>query len=298
MNLEEFINECNKSPIFRKKNVSISKEILKEYDFVKKRYELNDLVILSELLTTPQLKFIEPVEIEKMPKKYLWHQEIVKHADRQKDIIENRKELKISSVLSGFIIDKKPNISIILGATNPKKYELSSSRLLLRSSKFENWINEFYSIWGMKEANKKIQEIIYKILNKWELPERYYDAIEELLFFNRIVPANKGAKIIYKQHPFVENKYEKFIKIESGLSATELAKILKQEDKITKAEDKNLLLGKKRAKKRSKIREKILKLYAKYKTETNIKNTALKIKRELWNEEISIDAIKKIIKRG
>jgi len=298
MNLEEFINECNKSPIFRKKNIAITKDFLKRCGFVKKRYELSDLVTLFGLITAPQLKPVELSELQKVPKKHLWHQEIIKHSDRQKDIVDGRKELGMPTILSGFKIDKEPDISIISGATSPKEYELSSSRLLLRSSKFENWIREFYSIYGMKEANRKIQGVIYKILKKWELPERYYDAIEELLFFNRIIPARKGIRCIYKQHPFIVNKYEKFIMVEGGLSATELAKILKRENETSKAKDKNLLLGKKRAEKRSKIREKILELHAKYKKEINIKSIPRKIKRELWNEKISIDAIKKIIERG
>jgi hypothetical protein len=49
MNIENFINECNRSPVF-KNYPSVTKNSLKSVGFIKKDYELNDINTASRLL--------------------------------------------------------------------------------------------------------------------------------------------------------------------------------------------------------------------------------------------------------
>jgi hypothetical protein len=301
MNLKEFINKCNESPLFKKKNILITREVLKKYGFVKKKYELhNDLVKLSNLITAPQLgKLIEPPQLQTIAEKHLRHRQIIQHPDRQQEVIKAREALEMPNIISGFRIDRKSDISIINFATNPKKYELASSWLLQRSSKFKKWLFSVYAKYGIKEGKKRIQEIIYKVLEKWDLPKRYYPAIEELILFNRIIPAYMGLQYHYKRHPVLTDKFEKWVKIDKDLSIKEIMERLRRDKKSTflKAHDKNLLFGRARRRKRSQIRKKILELYAKYKEEVNARNIPKKIRKDLWWQDISTDAIRKIIKR-
>jgi len=300
MNVKDFLYECSRSPLFRNIKIKITENVLEEYNFKKDKYELEDLRVLYRLITAPQLKSIEPSELQKIPEKHLWHREIIKHLKKQQDIIEERKKLGMPNIIAGFRIDREPDISIVNSATNPKKYELASSWLLNRSSEFRKWLHSCYLKYGINETKKRIRESVYKVLEKWNLPDRYDIAIEELILFNRIIPAHMGLRYHYKRHPFREEKFEKWIKIDGDLSIAETKERLKRDAKFSflKAHNENLLSVRRRRKKRSQIRNKVLELYAKYKGEVNVKGIPQKIKRDLWKEKISIDAIKKIIKRG
>jgi len=280
MNEEEFLSQCKKSPLF--KNISITKKTLKEYNFKKKGYEVQDLVVLSKLLRDFCIVPEEPKDLKKIPSEYLLNRELLKRADRKQDVARARKQLGIP-VIKAFRLNKK------LGG----KLSLAPSRLAGRgSSQFQKWLINFEG--GPSLAKEKIKEKVLYLLNRWELPENYHYAIEELLLFNRIIPAFK-ARYHLKEHPFFKDKEELWMRIEKIPSP---GKRLISDKKILKFYTKNLL-GKIRRGKRSKYRKDILYLYEKFKKEgIKDKNIPPRIKKELWNLEVSVDGIRKIIKRS
>ncbi len=303
MDAEDFIIECKKSPIFKKKNIDIKAEYLAGYEFVKESYQLGDMSIFYGIINSPTIHPIELPELKEFHKNSLRHQEIIKHPKKQKDIVEGRKIIGMPNLLSGFKIDKEIDISIINGVkegTDPKKYELCSTELFARSSEFNKWIGFMHDEKHDYKIQEKIKKVVYEILVKFGLSESYYSAMEELLLFNRIIPADPGLYTIYRAHPFIAGKYEKFMRLDGDTAPTKIAEMAKRDKKEYGSLDKKVLIGRPRRDERSKIRKTVLELYAQYEKRVGANHIVDKIKQDMRQEKIKIttSAIQKIIDRS
>ena len=303
MDAEDFIIECKKSPIFKKKNIDIKAEYLAGYEFVKESYQLGDMSIFYGIINSPTIHPIELPELKEFHKNSLRHQEIIKHPKKQKDIIEGRKIIGMPNLLSGFKIDKEIDISIINGVkegTDPKKYELCSTELFARSSEFNKWIIFMREEKRDYKIQEKIKKVIYEILVKFGLSESYYSAIEELLLFNRIIPADPGLYTIYRAHPFIAGKYEKFMRLDGDTAPTKIAEMAKRDKKEYGSLDKKVLIGRPRRDERSKIRKTVLELYAQYEKGVGANHIVDKIKQNMRQKKFKIttSTIQKIIDRS
>ncbi len=273
------------------------------YEFVKESYQLGDMSIFYGIINSPTIHPIELPELKEFHKNSLRHQEIIKHPKKQKDIVEGRKIIGMPNLLSGFKIDKEIDISIINGVkegTDPKKYELCSTELFARSSEFNKWIGFMHDEKHDYKIQEKIKKVVYEILVKFGLSESYYSAMEELLLFNRIIPADPGPYTIYRAHPFIAGKYEKFMRLDGDMASTKIAEMAKRDKKEYGSLDKKVLIGRPRRDERSKIRKTVLELYAQYEKRVGANHIVDKIKQDMRQEKIKIttSAIQKIIDRS
>ena len=142
--------------------------------------------------------------------------------------------------------------------------------------------------------------MVYEILVKFGLSESYYSAIEELLLFNRIIPADPGLYTIYRAHPFIAGKYKKFMRLDGDTAPTKIAEMAKRDKKEYGSLDKKVLIGRPRRDERSKIRKTVLELYAQYEKRVGANHIVDKIKQDMRQEKIKIttSAIQKIIDRS
>lgn len=196
--IDEFIDQCNLSPYFkkyRKVHGSITKNILRENNFIRKKYQRYDLVELGHILYEMQNP-IEPRSLKKIKLspsyvKLLSHLKKIQTIDAQRLIMDCRDELEMPFRERGFIIESQPVPELVENFTNTNFYF---------STEFRDWffkstndVND-YDQWQKASfrAHHLIDLIVKKVLTKWGLPQRYYKAIRELILFNRIIPATTG----------------------------------------------------------------------------------------------------------
>ena len=272
MTIEYFLSECNKTPLlkkYRENDKIFTKTLLKKIGFLKNNYEINDLVKLNELLfgfklpETPEaLKKIYEIKRET---KDLRHEWLIKKFDNQKFIMQIRKEIEMPFDNRGFAIENK-KIKTKLGLDLSETFSNTDFSF---SSEFENWF--FRNTTNRKDYDESIKTnilnrekmsvAINKVLIRWELPRRYEKAIEELILFNRIIPASSGIKWASSRRR-TDEVWEESITFDVDTSKEELIKIISQDKCGTFANKKHFLQGKSVSAKRKRTEtEKMIKYY-------------------------------------
>lgn len=204
MKIEEFLIQCNKTPLLKrwrqKTGHLVSKEVLAENDYFRDSYDLSHLKEFSEILNGFQ-KPIEPPELEEAirVRKYkdLAHKRLVQVFDNQGVIQQARVKLDMPFFHRGFKIDKIKIYSLLPSYSNTdltfsKEFKVWFDGLVDRYTKntdeLDKWLN------GSTIVSAEVKRITSEVLTKWNLPHRYFEATQELILFNRIIPANSGIK--------------------------------------------------------------------------------------------------------
>ncbi len=113
MNINEFIENCNKSPLFYKKlEVMITKKILKELNFLQKDYyPFRDVPELERrLFFTPPSMISNKKDAESKKQEVLrdmQHAKLISIYSNQKLLKKVRRDLKMPFDNRGFILPKK-----------------------------------------------------------------------------------------------------------------------------------------------------------------------------------------------
>ncbi|GEM_PF-3409589 len=201
--LDGFLYQCNHTPLlkdYRKKYGDITIKTLRKNGFYAENYELNDLLRfvrkLLEFQWPEESKELEKVRKMKRSVKDLRHKFSIQKIENQNFIMSIRKELDMPFVNKGFFIKnsklrRKVGLGLYGHRTNIefsfspeyKKWFFGSSK---RKIDFDEWQNT--SIIKFQEISVAVD----KVLKKWKLPMRYRTAIQELILFNRIIPASSG----------------------------------------------------------------------------------------------------------
>lgn len=306
MKIEEFIETCNKSPLFRKKfNGGITKAFLEDFEFIKDEYNLRvDLAELNKKLTdfiTP----IEPAELSEVYRgkkwsKQLLHEDLIKRVYNQKLIMQCRKELDMPFENKGFNLANTskarsyPSLAGHFTNTNFEFIEPAFKEWFFSLAEKINYYDE-YEKWEKtcNVVSEKLNKVISNVLKKWKLPKRYKNAIGELILFNRIIPSGSG--ISWKTIRESDGSMTETIAYEDGISKTELIK------HISHFYRKKKLKKEFGAPRKSKETEKIIALYNSLRSRKtdNWKTTDKEIFEEMhkyYYPKLSVRAIQKRIK--
>jgi len=202
---EQFIEECNKTPIlaqYRKTHGPLTVHSLEDNGFIKESYEIKDILAFRdvlELFQPPQ----EPNDLGIVLNagragKDLAHQRLIRTAKNQEIIEKCRLQLRMPHTNRGFRIEKERNIPSLVESFTNMEFDFSPE--------FERWFFDGrkaseigFDEWETISA-RLVDEMdgeIRKVLAAWKLSKRYFIAIRELVLFNRIIPAAAGLSIGY-----------------------------------------------------------------------------------------------------
>ena len=308
MNTEEFLIQCSKSPLL-KKYAPITEQTLKELDFLRANYTLDDLCNLEQALF-----FISPAVIKNTEPEYIkqnreekdtHHAKFIELHDNKVFIKKLRQELRMPFDNKGFKVIKRFLHEPHKSFTNVNFDYLEPA--------FERW---FFS-WGKDikypsyfdwyDKLKTVSPLVYtavfkavvKALKKWKLPWRYFDAIEELIIFNTIIPADSG--IIWSQSFSDEriNKRPRFsLSFDVDTTKDELIEAIKKDECGVLRNRHKYLMGKVRKKPRDfEGTKQMIALYNKYKKDGKKEKEIFEIIRNTSKfKHLSLSAIRDRIK--
>ncbi|MBP9697731.1 MAG: hypothetical protein KBD65_00870 [Candidatus Moranbacteria bacterium] len=274
--------------------------------FKRDDYILTDLRELERILF-----FIPPIVIENTNPLYLkqnrvakdtYHAKLIELHDNKIFIKKLRRELKMPFDNKGFKILKK---------FLPYERSFTNVNFEYLSSDFKVW---FFS-WTKKEDYydeyewwEKTTPVVYeavnqateKALKKWKLPRRYFDAIEELIIFNTIIPANTGITFLQEFKHLSHERARVSIGFDTDTTKDELIRAIKEYPHSTFKRLVKDLPGKIRKNPRkSSETKKMLAIYNKYKKDGKQDKKIFTIIRD--NPEfghLSMSAIRDRIKRN
>lgn len=197
MNKKEFLENTNRSPLFneyRNRHDNITEKFLKEMNFLKKDYVLQDLVILSNLIKKSYLPVASTGQIQRNHKDFQ-HYELIKRTYNRQVILDWRGKLNIP--ISGFTKKNQHHRWLNSSASTYKftnKNGKTGTADFCRIHYTDN-IRKGH-IADEKISNEEIIDIaINDIIKRWKLPIRYEPAVASLLLFNKIIPANNEANL-------------------------------------------------------------------------------------------------------
>ena len=203
MKIERFIKECGQSTIFTKTHkIKITIQLLEELEFIKDDYDFHrDMLALAEKIVS-RSDFIPPEEPAELDIIYehkdlgrlLRHLILIKRRPNQKYIMASRKELGMPFINKGFkLMQENDSLSSHFTNWNFEWAEPAFKEWFFSFAEGREYTDE-YEKWEKTSSIvfRKIHEIITRVLEKWKLSKRYREAIEELLIFNRIIPAGSG----------------------------------------------------------------------------------------------------------
>jgi hypothetical protein len=302
MNLKQFLAECNKTPLL-KKYQPITNSILKEVNFIKKEYVLDDLCELEN-----RLFFITPTMIENKEPAYLRHKrthkdlshaDLIKLHDNKVFIKKLRQELDMPYDNKGFIVLKRNSIPYLRSYTgfNFENIHPDYKKWYFHWNKNEKYLDELNRLFDAGSiVRHKIFEVVKKALEKWKLPWRYYDAIEELILFNTIIPADPG--ITWSAETKRNGRPRMCLSFDIDTTKEELIKVIKEDECNMLKNRYKYLSGKiRRKRKKSKENEEMIEIYNRYKKEGK-KDQDIFIRLQIFPEyeDLSISAIRDRIK--
>lgn len=310
MDISKFLFECNRSPLL-KKYAPITKEILKELDFMRADYTLNDLRYLEQILF-----FIPPTVIENTDPSYLkqkrvskdsYHAKLIELYDNKVFIKKLRRELKMPFDNNGFKVLKRMNyVPYLKSFTNfnfetihpdYKKWFFSWSD----EYEFPKYFEEYDKLMEISPLVKdEIFKAVTKSLKKWKLPWRYFDAVQELILFNTLIPADSGIAWLQDFGDERINRMPRFsISFEIDTTKEELIEVIKKDECNVLKNRYKYLAGKirKRSRKPSETK-KMLAIYNKHRKDgKKNKEIFTLIKNNPEFEHLSISAIRDRIKQ-
>jgi len=278
MNLKQFLDECNNTSLFREYK-PITKDFLKVNYFIKKEYDNKDLLDLKDALFFIQpeaAKSSDPLySIRKDKYKDLIHAEFIKIQHNKKLIKKIRQEIKMPYTNRGFRILKKHWFKPWGNYTgiNFERIHLDYKKWLLSWVKDDKNCNEYEKL---QEASlivsQKIHDVTAKVLKKWKLPWRYYIAINELILFNKIIPADSGICWHQKFEDRRINQRPRFsISFDVDTSKTELAEAIQKDECGVFKNRRKYLMGKiRKGPRKPAEREELIKIYNQYKKDGKI----------------------------
>jgi len=302
-NLEDFLHQCNHTPLlieYRHKYGDITANTLKKNGFDAEIYELNDLFkLVKELLDFKWPE--EPKELEKIEKikrstKDLRHKFLIQKIENQNFIMSVREDINMPFPNKGFLIkDPGPKKKRV-----PALYPHYTNTNFGFSSEYKNWFfgnskrRISFDEWQSATATKhqQVSTAVDKVLKKWRLPRRYKNAIQELILFNRIIPASSGITWS-RTRPDINGEWTEAITYDADTSKEELINTIRRDELgILKNKKKHLPGGKNvRTKRKSAQTKEMLEYYNK---QTKDGVTKKEIYRDLSGKyNISVSAIKK-----
>lgn len=305
MNIKQFIKECNNSPAL-KKYVPITRKLLSDANFIKKDYEPKDLIGLRDYL------FFIPPNVLKKDKLFsksdsasMLHLELIKIHDNKILIKKYRSELKMTFDNKGFDVLKKIPLDLFKHFTE-RNYELYNPD-------YKKWVlgwaepddNSTYEYTKIKNGSlivrNKVFDVVVKIMEKWRLPWRYFDAIEELLIFNNIIPANKSIEWHQSYYNNGKSKQKPKISITFDVNTTKeelIEAIEKDRCLVFKNRKKHFLSKPRKMPRKSLENEKMIAIYNLHKKDGESDERAFKaIKSHPEFNHMSLSAIRDRIKR-
>lgn len=219
MDIKRFIEECNRSPVF-KNCPPVTRNSLKSIGLIKKDYELNDINTANKLLffMTPKpflntSKAYAKQDREHKDLQHLYRLDLEKNKERIREI---RKALHMPYEHCGMISVQFEN--------NPCEYiNIPLSNL---NKQYKNWLTSFIKddpeyqkaripkFYIAKKVDKAVEAQIYALLSEWNLSIRYFDALVSLVLFNQIIPAQTDILLRYthlsndKNHPFLSISFD------------------------------------------------------------------------------------------
>ncbi len=306
MNGREFLVECNRSPLL-KKYTPITIELLKDLGFWRENYNLNDLSHLEHILFFIPPTVIKNSELfytkQKRSRKDLYHAERIRLHDNQVFIKKLRRELHMPFDYKGFKVLKR---------LIPYKKSFTNVNFENLDSDFKKWffswtqgIDFIDSFKELEETSEIVYENVYvaveKALKKWELPWRYFDAIEELIIFNTIIPAGSGI-IFHQDHNFFPHRRTR-VSIEFDIDTTkeELIQAIKGCPHKSFERIRKDLIGKTRKKPRksSSSKKRMLGIYNEHKKDGKKQKEIFSLIQSVPEfKHLSLSAIRDRIKRG
>lgn len=305
MNIKEFIENCNISPLFKKKlAVKITRKLLSELDFVKKDYNLNcDVLELERRVFFAPPSIISNKKDDKSKKQEvlrdMQHAKIVSIYSNQKLLKKVRRDLKMPFDNRGFIL---PNKNV-----HQKNY----INVLLKNlgEEYKNWLLNFIDdieqynksarkkVYVADALNKELEKHVSFLLKKWNLSSRYYDAIIELILFNRIIPADPN--ITFRSN-FLQlgAKPRMSIEFDVDTTKTELINFIEKDPFGLFTGKKKVIHPKlKRTSKKNKETEEMIEIFNKEKGEGKYDKYAYNaISNKLWRKDYKPATIRKRIK--
>jgi len=313
MDIEEFLHNCNNTPLFKKyreKHGTFKEDFLIKANFLKENYKVEDLLELKELLFGFQLptepKALAKVHETKRETKDLRHKTLIQRFDNQQLIIQMRRELEMPFENRGFKIEKpKPKTQLEFNLELRESYNNMNFDF---SPEFKNWFfrnskqKEDFDEWQLASNTNHqiILTAVNKVLAKWQLTERYTNAIKELILFNRIIPASSGIKWT-SQREVHENYVGEFIQsisCDKDVTKHELIETIKEDAYgILRKRKRHPTTKQKRAPRiNPEETQKMLSIYNKHKKDGKKNKEIFEIIKRNTCPELSLSAIRKRIK--
>lgn len=305
MKMKEFIENCNISPLFHKKlAVKITSKILSELDFVKKDYEPNrDLLELGRRVFFTPPSIISNKKDDGLKKQEvlrdMQHAKIISIYSNQKLLKKVRRDLKMPFDNRGFILPKR----------NVQQKNYINVLFKNLGDEYKNWLLNFIDntehynksahkkVYVADALNKELEKHVSFLLKKWNLSSRYYDAIIELILFNRIIPADPN--ITFRSN-FLQlgAKPRMSIEFDVDTTKTELINFIEKDPFGLFTGKKKVIHPKlKRTSKKNKETEEMIEIFNKEKGEGKYDKYAYNaISNKLWRKDYKPATIRKRIK--
>lgn len=306
MNIENFLLECNRSPLL-KKYTPITKKTLMSLRFKRANYALTDLRELEQILF-----FLPPIVIKNKNPLYLkqkrgdkdtYHAKHIELHDNKVFIKKLRRELRMPFDNKGFLV---------LNRITPCKKSFTNVNFEYLSPDFKEWFfswtekEDFYDEYARWEKTtsivyEKVHDIVMKALKKWELPRRFFDAVEELIIFNTIIPANTGITFLWESQALPDKNARASIEFDIDTTKEELIQAIKQLPYKSFDRMRKDLIGKirKSPRKSSDSKRKMLGVYNKCKKDGKKQKEIFSLIQSMPEfKHLSLSAIRDRIKRG
>lgn len=205
MKLEDFIQNCNKSPFFKRNGILITEEILNDFNFIKEDYDfpkpdLSDLINkFSDFILPFEPKELEEVYGGKEWSNKLLHKGLIKRIYNQKLIAQCRKDLNMPFHNRGFNLSDIPAVkrfpAIVVHFTNVnfEFIEPAFKEWFFSFAEKRDYCDELDKLEKTTPiVYEKLNAVVSKVLETWKLSKLYREAIIELIIFNRIIPSSLG----------------------------------------------------------------------------------------------------------
>ena len=306
MNINEFIDNCNKSPLFKKGlSITITKKLLHELNFIQKEYlPERDILQLNRYLffTSPQLISSEKDSVLKKREvlRNMQHVKLISIHNNQKLLKKIRRDLKMPFDNRGFIlpeknVQQKNYVNVLLNGLS-KEYKEWLMNFINNISEYKKSTRKKFYVADI--LNKEIDKSVSFLLKKWELQSRYHDAIVELILFNRIIPADPN--ISFRSNFLLQPNEKPRMSIEFDVDTTkdELMNFIINDPFHLFTGQKKVIKAKiKRSSKKDEETEDMIQIYNKYKGEGKKDNDAIKaVRLHFASRNLSESAIRKRIK--
>lgn len=268
MDQKQFLIECNKSPLLREYR-PVHLKTLKEVGFSRKNYRLDDLRALELLLffLPPAVVPLQSVKLVRQGKDFI-HAELLKKFDNKKLVRETRHSLKMPHANKGFQVINRdgalPGFTNVDFATIEPAYQ----KWFFHWTEGIQYPGEFERLLKTTSVvHREISKAIKLLLKKWELPQRYFQAVQELVLFNTIIPATSGITFHYESgYPSGEPRIS--ISIDIDTTKEDLIDAIKEDFGQMFVHRERFLPGKVRKTKRKKTEtDKMLVIYNHHKKE-------------------------------